>query len=128
MFSLVAPVKRGKAIHMWFFSLPTSPYWQPSPSICHPHLPALYLSLLVPPISFVVFPCPKARLFHRLCFLSNCMCDAISRITSKFPNSPLCIAGDTNLPDVDWQTITVSKHQYTKQINELFIDTFAMLG
>ena len=63
MFSLVAPVKRGKAIHMWFFSLPTSPYWQPSPSICHPHLPALYLSLLVSPISFVVFPCPMARLF-----------------------------------------------------------------
>ena len=59
---------------------------------------------------------------------TNCMCDAISSIDRKFPNSPLWIAGDTNLPDVDWQTITISKHQYTKQINEPFIDTFAMLG
>ena len=59
---------------------------------------------------------------------TNCMCDAISSIARKFPNSPLWIAGDTNLPDVNWQTNTISKHQYTKQINELFIDTFAMLG
>ena len=59
---------------------------------------------------------------------TNCMCDAISSIARKFPNSPLWIAGDTNLPYVNWQTNTISKHQYTKQINELFIDTFAMLG
>ena len=59
---------------------------------------------------------------------TNCMCDAIPSIAREFPNSPLWIAGDTNLPDVNWQTNTISKHQYTKQINELFIDTFAMLG
>ena len=59
---------------------------------------------------------------------TNCMCDAISSIARKFPKSPLWIAGDTNLPDVNWQTNTISKHRYTKQINELFIDTFAMLG
>ncbi|KAI0221088.1 hypothetical protein LSAT2_027493 [Lamellibrachia satsuma] len=59
---------------------------------------------------------------------TNCMCDAISSIARNFPNSPLWIARDTNLPDVNWQTNTISKHQYTKQINELFIDTFTMLG
>ena len=59
---------------------------------------------------------------------TNCTCDAISSIARKFPNSPLWIAGDTNLPDVNWQTNTISKHQYSKQINELFIDTSAMLS
>ena len=59
---------------------------------------------------------------------TNCMCDAISSIASKFPNSHLWIAGDTNLTNVNWQTNTISKHQYIKQINEFFIDTFAMLG
>lgn len=59
---------------------------------------------------------------------STSMCDAISSIARKFPNSPLWIAGDTNLPDIDWKTSTVLKHQYTKQINELFLDTFSMLG
>ena len=59
---------------------------------------------------------------------TNCMCNAISSIARKFPNSPLYIAGDTNLPDVEWQTNTIWKHQYTKRINELFIDTFAMMG
>ena len=59
---------------------------------------------------------------------TTCMCDAISSISRTFPNSPLWIAGGTHLPDVEWQTNTISKHQYTKHINELFIDTFATLG
>jgi len=40
----------------------------------------------------------------------------------------LWIAGVINLPDIQWKTTTVSKHQYTKQINEHFLDTFSMLG
>ena len=59
---------------------------------------------------------------------TNFMCDAISSIARTFPNSPLWIAGDTNLPDVDSQTITILKYQYAKHINELFINTFATLG
>ena len=56
------------------------------------------------------------------------MCDAIFSIARKFPNSPLWITADINLPDIQWKTNTVSKHQYTKQINEHFLDTFSMLG
>ena len=59
---------------------------------------------------------------------SSSMCDAISSIARKFPNSPLWITGVINLPDVQWKTNTVTKHQYTKQINEHFLDTFSMLG
>ena len=59
---------------------------------------------------------------------TNCMCDPISSIARTFPNSPMWIAGDINLPDVDWQTYTISKHQYTKRIDELFINTFSILG
>ena len=59
---------------------------------------------------------------------STSMCDAISSIARKFPNSPLWITRDINLPDIQWKTNTVSKHQYTKQINEHFLDTFSMLG
>ena len=59
---------------------------------------------------------------------STSMCDAISSIARKFPNSPLWITGDINLPDIQWKTNTVPKHQYTKQINEHFLDTFSMLG
>ena len=38
---------------------------------------------------------------------------------------PLWIAGDINLPDIQWKTDTVSKHQYTKQIIEHILDTFS---
>ena len=61
-------------------------------------------------------------------YYSTSTCDAISSIARKFPNSPLWITGDINLPDVQWKTNTVTKHQYTKQINEHFLDTFSMLG
>ena len=59
---------------------------------------------------------------------STSMCDAISSIARTFPNSPLWITGGINLPDVQWKTNTVTKHQYTKQINEHFLDTFSLLG
>ena len=59
---------------------------------------------------------------------STSTCDAISSIARKFPNNPLWITGDINLPDIQWKTNTVTKHQYTKQINEHFLDTFSMLG
>ena len=59
---------------------------------------------------------------------STSMCDAISSIARKFPNSLLWITGGINLPDVQGKTNTVSIHQYTKQINEHFLDTFSMLG
>ena len=58
---------------------------------------------------------------------STYVCDAIPNIAKKFPNSPLWIAGDINLPDVQWKTNTLSKHQYTKQINEHFLDILFML-
>ena len=56
------------------------------------------------------------------------MCDAMSSIARKFPHSPLWITGDIHLPYVQWKTNTVSKHQYTTQINEHFLETFPMLG
>ena len=59
---------------------------------------------------------------------STSMCDAISSIARKFPNSPLWITENIIRQDVQKKSNTVTKHQYTKQINELFLDTFSMLG
>ena len=49
-------------------------------------------------------------------------------IKKKFRNRRITIAGDFNLPDIDWQNYTVNGHQYEKKVNELYLTCFSELG
>ena len=40
----------------------------------------------------------------------------------KYKASPFWIGGDWNLPDINWETNSITGHQYPKPINETFID------
>ncbi len=53
---------------------------------------------------------------------------AITRICKAHPTSPIWICGDTNLPDIDWETTQIVSHQYRVAINETFLDTLADCG
>ena len=51
-----------------------------------------------------------------------------SVLYSRFRDHILWIGGDANLPDIDWKTDTVTRHNYTASINQLFSDTFSDIG
>ena len=51
------------------------------------------------------------------------LCDEISEIKSKFKNSLFWLAGDFNIPDIDWNTHQISNdRKYSESISQLFID------
>lgn len=42
-------------------------------------------------------------------------------IIKRNKNAILWIGGDLNLPDIDWNSLLIQNHQYTKEINEEFL-------
>ena len=48
----------------------------------------------------------------------------ITKLNTKYKNNPIWFGGDMNLPDINWETNSVIKHQYLKDINDCFLDTF----
>ena len=56
------------------------------------------------------------------------LCDTIQTIAGQFPNSPLWVTGDLNLPDIDWLTDTIVSHQYRNEIHNTFLEPFSTLG
>ena len=38
------------------------------------------------------------------------------------------LAGDFNLPDIDWENFSTTGHQYSRSINQLFLDLTCDLG
>ena len=55
-------------------------------------------------------------------------CSTIDNIVNNNKNSTIWIAGDFNLPDIDWNELAVTKSQYNKDMNEIFLDTFLDQG
>jgi hypothetical protein len=49
------------------------------------------------------------------------LCSEIETIVNDHPKDCIWIAGDLNLPDIDWSSNSVMSHQYTKEISERFI-------
>ena len=47
----------------------------------------------------------------------------IEEMVEKHRRQPIWIAGDLNLPDIDWEGLTISGHQYLKAINQTFLQT-----
>ena len=56
------------------------------------------------------------------------MCTEISEIKSKHKNSIFWLCGDFNLPDINWDSNTITGHQYSLSMNQLFLDLFCDLG
>ena len=46
----------------------------------------------------------------------------INKLSTKYKNNPLWLGGDLNLPDIDWSVNSIKGNQYTKAINETFLD------
>ena len=56
------------------------------------------------------------------------LCNQLSNIKKQYKNAVIWIMGDFNLPDINWNSYTIDKHQYSKEINELFINTIQSLN
>ena len=56
------------------------------------------------------------------------LCNQLINLKEKNKNAVIWITGDFNLPDINWETHAIEKHQNTKEINELFIETIENLN
>ena len=52
----------------------------------------------------------------------------ITDIHQTHTRATLWIAGDANLPDIDWEANTIVGHNYTARTNQIFLDTIADIG
>ena len=46
----------------------------------------------------------------------------------QYKHLPLWIGGDFNLPDIDWSLKSIVKHQYCKEINEVFLESLDVIN
>ena len=46
----------------------------------------------------------------------------------QYKSSPFWIGGDFNLPDFDWSLKSIVKHQYCKEINEVFLESLDVIN
>ena len=53
------------------------------------------------------------------------LCLEIERACHSHPSAVIWLAGDFNLPDINWETKSIIRHQYPLSINELFMDCLA---
>lgn len=56
------------------------------------------------------------------------LCQSIRDIAAKFPTATIWLSGDFNLPDINWQTESIERHQYPLSINQCFLKLFHDLG
>ena len=54
------------------------------------------------------------------------ICNGLTNISRKYKTNPIWFGGDINLPDIDWSIDSVVTYQYSKEINETFLETFNM--
>jgi len=58
----------------------------------------------------------------------NTLCSDIHNLYEKFKSSTIWIAGDANLPDIDWKTDSIQGNNYPKEFSEQFIDLKTTCG
>ena len=51
------------------------------------------------------------------------LCSHIRETVTTFPNCAHWFCGDYNLPDIDWSDESIVGNQYSKQLNQIFLDT-----
>ena len=52
----------------------------------------------------------------------------LKKLQIRNPSSTLWVVGDFNLPDIDWDTVSIISHQYRKAINEGCLETINSIG
>ncbi len=55
-------------------------------------------------------------------------CDEVTEVKNKFKKSDFWLAGDFNLPDIDWNSFSITGNNYSRPINQLFLDLICDLG
>ena len=58
----------------------------------------------------------------------DALTEAITLLSKSDPKAALWIAGDANLPDIDWSNDQVRYHQYSHQISDSFLQVLARTG
>ena len=56
------------------------------------------------------------------------LCNILFQIANSYPDSPIWIAGDINLPNIDWQTSCVSNSTYLICLCNLFLNFLQEYG
>ena len=56
------------------------------------------------------------------------LCNAIRKIAKENPTAAIWLSGDLNLPDIDWESMSIVGHRYTIAINKCFISMLDDLG
>ena len=51
------------------------------------------------------------------------LCSATSRLSNMYPSSVIWISGDANLPDIEWETMSITGHQNPVPVNSQFMNT-----
>ena len=58
----------------------------------------------------------------------DCLSTSIDQLCTKYPDSPVWIGGDVNLPDIDWSADTVAGNSYNLNINTKFLNCCLVNG
>jgi len=58
----------------------------------------------------------------------DALTEAITMLSKSDPKAALWLAGDANLPDIDWSNDHVRHHQYSHQISDSFLQVLARTG
>ena len=53
---------------------------------------------------------------------------SITKLCVDNPGAAIWIAGDANLPDINWENYTITSHQYKRSINEAFLHLLDTTG
>ena len=56
------------------------------------------------------------------------LCKHLEFIKNSHPNSAFWVAGDVNLPDINWQDNCIEGHQYSLNTNNIFLDFLNING
>ena len=64
------------------------------------------------------------RSMHNTNEQNKLLSEEIAKIGRKNKNNHIWIGGDFNLPDIDWSNNSIVTHQYSKDLNEQFLETF----
>ena len=56
------------------------------------------------------------------------LCDSLSRIITKYNNPTVWLAGDLNLPNIDWSNNTVNGNHYPLSLCNVFLDFMTYHG
>ena len=54
------------------------------------------------------------------------MCNTVQQLSATYRNNIVWVGGDSNLPDINWDTEMIEGHQYPSYINKPFINNHSL--